>query len=114
MSSDADLIKLYSKRILALAADIPLVDPIDAPDVTIKRRAPLCGSTVTVSINVEDGRITDYSQNVKACALGQASAALDGRACDWTGPARNRGRARCIARLSGGRRVGANGALGGI
>ena len=76
MSSDADLIKLYSKRILALAADIPLTAPLDAPDVTVKRRAPLCGSTVTVALKVSDGRVTGYSQNVKACALGQASAAL--------------------------------------
>lgn len=76
MSSDADLIKLYSKRILALAADMPLTDPLDAPDVTVKRRAPLCGSTVTVSLTVSDGCISGYSQDVKACALGQASAAL--------------------------------------
>ena len=76
MSSDADLIKLYSKRILALAADMPLTEPLEAPHVTVKRRAPLCGSTVTVSLNVADGRIAGYSQNVKACALGQASAAL--------------------------------------
>lgn len=76
MSSDADLIKLYSKRILALAADMPLTEPLDAPDVTVKRRAPLCGSTVTVSLTVSDGQITGYAQDVKACALGQASAAL--------------------------------------
>ena len=76
MSSETDLIKLYSKRILALAADMPLTDPLEAPDVSVKRRAPLCGSTVTVSLNVSDGRITAFSQNVKACALGQASAAL--------------------------------------
>ncbi len=30
--SDSDLIKLYSKRILALAADIPHMDRLDAPD----------------------------------------------------------------------------------
>ncbi|MEM1274669.1 MAG: iron-sulfur cluster assembly scaffold protein [Pseudomonadota bacterium] len=79
MSSDADLIKLYSKRILALAADMPLTDPLEAPDVSVKKRAPLCGSTVTVSLNVADGHITAFSQNVKACALGQASAALMAR-----------------------------------
>lgn len=76
MSTDADLIKLYSKRILALAADMPLTDPLADPQITVKKRAPLCGSTVTASINVENGRIAAYSQNVKACALGQASAAL--------------------------------------
>jgi len=76
MSNDADLIKLYSKRILALAADMPLTDPLETPDVTVKKRAPLCGSTITVSICVQNGQISDYSHNVKACALGQAAAAL--------------------------------------
>ena len=77
--ADTDLIKLYSGRILALAADIPLTDRLQAPQATVKRRAPLCGSTVTVDIKVEDGRITEFGQDVKACALGQASAAILGK-----------------------------------
>lgn len=76
--SDADLIKLYSQRILALAADMPATDPLPAPDATVRKRAPLCGSTVEVSIICKDGRVTGYSQNVHACALGQASAAIFG------------------------------------
>ncbi|CTQ50599.1 iron-sulfur cluster assembly scaffold protein [Jannaschia donghaensis] len=78
--SDSDLIKLYSGRILALAADMPMTDPLAAPQVTVKKRSPLCGSTVTVSLDLEDGRIVRYSQDVKACALGQASAAVSGAA----------------------------------
>lgn len=80
MSGETDLIKLYSGRILALAADIPHLDRLSAPDATIKRRAPLCGSTVTVDVNVEDGRIAEFGQDVKACALGQASASIVGNA----------------------------------
>ncbi len=78
MSTDTDLIKLYSQRILALTADIPLNDRLDAPMASVKKRAPLCGSTVTVDLDVEDGRIARFGQDVKACALGQASAALLG------------------------------------
>lgn len=78
--SDADLIKLYSGRILELAADMPATAPLDAPMATAKRRSPLCGSTVTVSLDVEDGRIARYAQDVKACALGQAAASVSGRA----------------------------------
>ncbi len=74
--ADTDLIKLYSARILALAADIPLTERLEAPQATVKKRAPLCGSTVTVDLVTEDGRITDYGQDVKACALGQAAAAI--------------------------------------
>ncbi len=78
MSQDTDLIKLYSGRILALAADIPLTARLPAPDATARRRAPLCGSTVTVDVTVADGRISDFGQDVKACALGQAAASLLG------------------------------------
>lgn len=76
MSGETDLIKLYSAQILALAADIPHLARLDAPDVTVKKRAPLCGSTVTVDITCAGGRISNYGQEVKACALGQAAASI--------------------------------------
>lgn len=78
--SDTDLIKLYSERILALAADIPHAERLEAPSGTARRRSPLCGSTVTVDVVVGDGRIADFGQEVRACALGQASAAIAGQA----------------------------------
>lgn len=78
MSGDTDLIKLYSARILALASDIPHLGRLEAPDATVKRRSPLCGSAVTVDVKVEDGRLVELGQDVKACALGQAAAAVAG------------------------------------
>jgi NifU-like protein involved in Fe-S cluster formation len=80
MTSDSDLVKLYSGRILALAADIPRLGRLPAPTATAKRRAPLCGSTVTADVVTRDGRIADFGQEVRACALGQASAAILGQA----------------------------------
>lgn len=74
--SDADLISLYSGRILALAADIPLTDRLKDPQASVKRRSPLCGSTIIVDVVVHDGRITEFGQDVKACALGQAAASV--------------------------------------
>ncbi len=76
MSGDSDLIKLYSGRILALAADIPLTERLENPQATVKERAPLCGSTVTVDVNLDQGRISGFGQDVKACALGQAAASV--------------------------------------
>lgn len=76
--SDSDLIKLYSTRILALAADIPHLGRLPAPQATARRRSPLCGSTVTADVVVREGRIAEFAQDVKACALGQASAAVLG------------------------------------
>ncbi|MGR3758493.1 MAG: iron-sulfur cluster assembly scaffold protein [Tranquillimonas sp.] len=76
--ADSDLIKLYSGRILELAAELPLTDRLDAPDATVRKRSPLCGSTVTVDVAVSDGRIARFGQDVKACALGQAAASVVG------------------------------------
>lgn len=76
MSNDQDLIKLYSGQILALAADIPLTERLDSPMASVKERAPLCGSTVTVDVIMDQGRISGYGQDVKACALGQAAASV--------------------------------------
>ena len=73
-----DLMKLYSRRILALAAGIPHTGRLAEPDGMATKRSPLCGSTVTVDLRLEDGRVADFAQDVKACALGQASAAVLG------------------------------------
>ena len=80
MSNESDLINLYSSRILGLAADIPHTDRLDAPQASVKKRSPLCGSTVTVDVSVQDGVVTAYGQDVKACALGQAAASVVGAA----------------------------------
>lgn len=73
-----DLMKLYSQRILALAAGIPHVGRLDGADGTAMKRSPLCGSTVTVDVKLDGERIAGFAQDVKACALGQASAAVLG------------------------------------
>lgn len=80
MSAETDLIKLYSTRILALAADIPHLARLEAPDATVKRRSPLCGSTISVDVQMQNGHVSAFGQDVKACALGQAAAAVTGAA----------------------------------
>lgn len=78
--SDSDLMKLYSARILALTAAIPHLGRLPAPQGSAKRRSPLCGSTVTVDVVMKDGRVAEFAQDVRACALGQAAAAVTGAA----------------------------------
>lgn len=78
--AETDLKKLYAGRILELAADIPLSERLDAPQASVKKRSPLCGSTVTVDVKLEDGVISAFGQDVKACALGQAAASVLGGA----------------------------------
>ena len=76
--AETDLIKLYSARILALASDIPHSERLAAPEATVKKRSPLCGSTVTVDVVMKEGRVADFGQDVKACALGQSAASVLG------------------------------------
>ncbi|MCJ2014146.1 iron-sulfur cluster assembly scaffold protein [Methylobacterium sp. J-076] len=72
--------EIYNRRILELAADIPRLGRLPAPDASATAHSRLCGSTVTVDLILgEDGRVTDFAQDVKACALGQASSSLMGR-----------------------------------
>lgn len=80
MTDASEMVKLYSNRILALAADIPHAERLDAPQASQMKRSPLCGSTVTVDVSLENGLISDFGQDVKACALGQASASVLGGA----------------------------------
>ncbi len=80
MSDESDLINLYSARILGLAADIPHTERLDAPQASAKKRSPLCGSTVTVDVNLFENTVSAYAQDVKACALGQAAASVVGAA----------------------------------
>ena len=67
---------IYNKDVLRLAADITCIGAIENPDATASLRSPLCGSSIKISITVTDGRITSYGQEIKACALGQASASV--------------------------------------
>ncbi|HLI67355.1 MAG TPA: iron-sulfur cluster assembly scaffold protein [Caulobacteraceae bacterium] len=69
---------LYSKRILTLVANIPHAGRLAAPDASSEKVSKLCGSRILVDVTVEDGRVSDFAQDVKACALGQAAAAVLG------------------------------------
>ena len=75
----ADLDDVYNLRILELASDIPCSDRLAAPDATASARSKLCGSTIDVDLNVAGERISGFGQDVKACLLGQAAAAIVGR-----------------------------------
>jgi NifU-like protein involved in Fe-S cluster formation len=70
---------LYSRDILRLAAAIPHLGRLDHPQARVEKRSPVCGSLVAVDVSLDgEGRVAAIGQEVKACALGQASAALMG------------------------------------
>ena len=70
---------IYNRRILELAADIPHLGRLDAPDASATARSRICGSTVTVDVKLDGDVVTAFAHEVKACALGQASSSIMGR-----------------------------------
>ncbi|MEN0000060.1 MAG: iron-sulfur cluster assembly scaffold protein [Pseudomonadota bacterium] len=67
--------EVYNSKLLALAGNIKPNSTLDSPDATAAAVSKLCGSRITVQININDaGAVTDYAHDVKACALGQAAA----------------------------------------
>ena len=70
---------VYNAKILDLAAHIPRLGRLDAPDATATAHSKLCGSTVTVDVKTDGGAVTDFAHDVKACALGQASSSIMAR-----------------------------------
>jgi NifU-like protein involved in Fe-S cluster formation len=70
---------LYNRDVLRLAASIPHHGRLERPQASVEKRSPLCGSRVVVDVVMdEEGRLAGLGQEVKACALGQASASLMG------------------------------------
>ena len=68
--------EIYNAKILALAANIPRLGRLATPDATAIAHSKLCGSKVTIDLALKDGVVSDFAQDVKACALGQASSSV--------------------------------------
>lgn len=70
---------LYTRDLLRLATSIPHLGRLADPEASVSKRAPVCGSQVTIDLILDGGgRVAAIAQEVKACAFGQASAALMG------------------------------------
>jgi NifU-like protein involved in Fe-S cluster formation len=70
---------LYNREILRLAASIPHQERLADAQASVEKCSPTCGSRVAVDVVLDGaGRVAALGQEVKACALGQASASLMG------------------------------------
>jgi NifU-like protein involved in Fe-S cluster formation len=67
---------VYNAKILGFAGNIGRSGRLENPHATAKAHSKLCGSTVLVDLCMENGVVTDFAHDVKACALGQASSAI--------------------------------------
>ncbi|RJG45432.1 iron-sulfur cluster assembly scaffold protein [Mesorhizobium sp. DCY119] len=70
---------VYNAKILGFAGNIARIGRLDHPDATATAHSKLCGSTVTIDLKMENGVVTDFAHDVKACALGQASSSIMAR-----------------------------------
>ena len=70
---------VYNARLLALAAEIPRLGRLPAPQASAKAHSRLCGSTVIVDLVLDGDTVVDFAHEVRACALGQASSSLMAR-----------------------------------
>lgn len=70
---------IYSQQMLELAAGMPRTERLSAPEATATAHSKLCGSRVSIDLAMDGDVVTDYGQTVRACLLGQTSAAIMGR-----------------------------------
>jgi len=70
---------IYNKKIIELAGNIPLLGRLADPDASATAHSKLCGSTVKIDLKMQDGVVSDFAHDVKACALGQASSSIMAR-----------------------------------
>lgn len=78
---------VYNAKILEFAGNIPRIGRLADADASARAHSRLCGSTVTVDLKMENGVVTDFAHEVKACALGQASSSIMARNVIGTGAA---------------------------
>ena len=78
-NSTAMLNDIYNKKIIELAGNIPRLGRLADPDASATAHSKLCGSTVKVDVKMQDGVVSDFAHDVKACALGQASSSIMAR-----------------------------------
>lgn len=68
--------EVYNAKILEFAGNIPRIGVLEDADASARAHSKLCGSTVKVWLKLDGDIVSDFSHEVKACALGQASSAI--------------------------------------
>lgn len=72
--------RLYTPELLALAVELAEYPPLETAALHGEARSPTCGSTLAIDLSADEtGRIDRLGMRVRACAVGQASAAIFAR-----------------------------------
>jgi len=73
------MVELYSTDILRWTTRIPHTERLVGAEASVVRTSRICGSRISADAMFTGKCISAYGQEVKACALGQASAAIVGQ-----------------------------------
>jgi NifU-like protein involved in Fe-S cluster formation len=77
--ADLRMDDIYNTKILEFAGNIPRIGQLADADASAQAHSKLCGSKVKVWLKLDDGVVSDFAHDVKACALGQASSSIMAR-----------------------------------
>ena len=105
----AELSDLYSTRIMELAGALTKAQRLSSPDASATAHSKLCGSTITVDLALQEGRVSEFGQSVRACLLGQASASVLGREILGSSPDELRAVGQAMREMLQGRGIGPQG-----
>lgn len=70
---------LYTREVLRLAAAAPSEERLERADVAVTKTSRICGSRISIEVRFRNGKVSEYAQTIRACALGQASATIVAR-----------------------------------
>lgn len=70
---------IYNTKILDFAGNIGRIGTLPDAQAVAEKHSKLCGSRVKVYLTLEEGVVSDFAHEVKACALGQASSGIMAR-----------------------------------
>lgn len=70
---------IYNAKILDFAGNIGRIGTLPDAQAMAEKHSKLCGSRVKVYLTLENGVVSDFAHEVKACALGQASSGIMAR-----------------------------------
>lgn len=68
--------EIYNAKILEFAGNLPLTGVLPDAEGSAERQSKLCGSRIRVHLKLDGDTVSAFSHEVKACALGQASASI--------------------------------------
>lgn len=68
--------EVYTDELLELARSARREQRLPEADISVHRVSRVCGSTITVDLNVDGERVTGYGHAIDACALGEATATI--------------------------------------